>query len=160
MRSSILRFFLAIIFLSCQATLNSKDNLVAQIDEILQEIFVSTEPGATIIVIKDGDTLYRGAIGMANVELGVPLKPEMVFRIGSLTKQFTAASILLLEERNKLKLSDTIDKYLPNYPKEQALNITIEHLLSHTSARGCPWQGTVWHVASARAWQDKHYVRE
>jgi len=111
----------------------SNDNLVAQIDEVLQEIFVSDEPGATTIVIKDGDTLYRGAIGMANVELGIPLKPEMVFRIGSLTKQFTAAATLLLAEQGKLKLSDTIDKYLPNYPRQQASIITIEHLLTHTS---------------------------
>jgi len=70
---------------------------------------------------------------MANIELGVPLKPEMVFRVGSLTKQFTAAAILLLEEKGKLKLADTIDKYLPDYPKKQASNITIEHLLTHTS---------------------------
>jgi len=132
-----LRFALLILFLSAPVTQcgthSANDSLARQIDKILQETFVSDEPGATTIVIRDGNTIYRGAIGMANVELGVPLKPEMVFRLGSLTKQFTAAAILLLEEKGKLKLDDTIDKYLPDYPKKQASNITIEHLLTHTS---------------------------
>ena len=69
---------------------------------------------------------------MASLEFGVPMQPEMVFRIGSISKQFTAAAILLLSERGKLALTDDIRKYLPNYPTHGA-SITIEHLLTHTS---------------------------
>lgn len=90
-------------------------------------------PGAAFIVVKDGEVLYRGAKGLANIELGVPLTVDMVFRLGSITKQFTAASIMLLEERGKLKTTDTIDNHLPDYPEQYASKITIEHLLSHTS---------------------------
>jgi len=60
------------------------------------------EPGAAIIVVDDGEVLYRGARGMANLELGVALAPDMVFRRASITKQFTCATVLLLEERGEL----------------------------------------------------------
>ena len=69
---------------------------------------------------------------MADLELGVPLQPDMVFRLGSITKQFTAAAILLLAEEGKLSLQDPIEKYLPGYPTQGHV-ITIEHLLTHTS---------------------------
>lgn len=69
---------------------------------------------------------------MANLELNVPMKPEMVFRIGSITKQFTSIAILQLLEQGKLSLQDDITKFIPDYPT-QAYSITIEHLLTHTS---------------------------
>ena len=69
---------------------------------------------------------------MADLELGVPLQPDMVFRLGSITKQFTAAAILMLAEEGKLSLQDPIEKYLPGYPTQGHV-ITIEHLLTHTS---------------------------
>jgi CubicO group peptidase (beta-lactamase class C family) len=69
---------------------------------------------------------------MAQMELGVPIRPEMIFRIGSITKQFTAAAILKLVEQGKLSLDDDVTKYLPEYPTH-GHPITIERLLSHTS---------------------------
>lgn len=85
-----------------------------------------------MIVVKDGRTVFRKALGMADLELGVPLQPDMVFRLGSITKQFTAASILMLVEEGKLSLQDRIEKFLPGYPT-QGYAITVEHLLTHTS---------------------------
>jgi CubicO group peptidase (beta-lactamase class C family) len=69
---------------------------------------------------------------MANVELGVPMQPGMVFDLASVTKQFTAAAILLLQERGKLSVEDDITKYLPDYPTH-GQTITVHHLLTHTS---------------------------
>ncbi len=89
-------------------------------------------PGAALLVVDDGEIVYRGARGMANVELAVPLSPDQVFRLGSITKQFTGAAIMLLEEEGKLSVSDPITKYLPDYPTH-GHTITIEHLLTHTS---------------------------
>jgi CubicO group peptidase (beta-lactamase class C family) len=83
-------------------------------------------------VVLRGKTLYRGARGLGNIELGVPLRPDSVFRIGSVTKQFTAAAILLLAEEGKLSLSDPITKFVPDYPVQGHI-VTIQHLLSHTS---------------------------
>ena len=77
--------------------------------------------------------LYRKAIGMASMELGVPLQPDTIFRLGSITKQFTAAAVMLLVEDRKIALTDSIEKYLPGYPTQGGYAITIEHLLTHTS---------------------------
>jgi D-alanyl-D-alanine carboxypeptidase len=104
----------------------------AAIDALLKGSFPADQPGAAVIVVKDGRTLFRKAYGMADLELGVPVQPDMVFRLGSITKQFTAAAILMLAEEGKLSLSDPIEKYLPGYPTQGHL-ITIEHLLTHTS---------------------------
>lgn len=109
------------------------DAVVARsIEAALAPHFKADEPGATVIVTRDGKTLYRGAFGLANLEKKTPLKPDDVLRIGSLTKQFTAVSILILADQGKLKLSDPITKYLTDYPKSGDA-VTIEHLLSHTS---------------------------
>ena len=104
----------------------------AAIDTLLKASFPSDRPGAAVIVVKDGQTFFRKAYGMADLELGVPLQPDMVFRLGSITKQFTAAAILMLAEEGKLSLQDPIEKHLVGYPTQGHV-ITVEHLLTHTS---------------------------
>ena len=109
------------------------DALVIQtIDNLVQEAYKPSEPGTAVIVVRDGEVIYRKGQGMANLELGIPIEPDMVFRIGSLTKQFTAVAILILAEQGKLALNDPITKFLPDYPTHDHL-ITVEHLLTHTS---------------------------
>jgi CubicO group peptidase (beta-lactamase class C family) len=108
------------------------DALAKRIDAVMAEIYKPGEPGAAIIIRKDGKTIFRKGYGMADMELGVPVEPDMVFRLGSITKQFTAVSILILAEQGKLSLQDEITKFLPDFPT-QGRTITIEHLLTHTS---------------------------
>ncbi len=103
-----------------------------RIDAMLAKAYPDSQPGAAVIVTKDGKPVFRNAYGMANLELGVPLQPDMVFRLGSITKQFTAAAILWLEQRGELSVDDPISKHLPDYPVH-GHRITIEHLLTHTS---------------------------
>lgn len=103
-----------------------------QYQKWLTESYPPDGPGAAAIVVKNNKVLFRGAAGLAEIELGVPLTPDSVFRLGSITKQFTAAGILLLEEQSKLSVTDNINKYLPDYPTH-GYEITIEHLLTHTS---------------------------
>ncbi|MCG6186920.1 serine hydrolase domain-containing protein [Maribellus maritimus] len=107
-------------------------SLENRIDSILQEKYKSDAPGAVFLVAKDGVPVYRKAFGKANIELNVDLNPEAVFQIGSMTKQFTAVAILMLEEAGKLKVTDDITKFIPDYPTH-GKKITIHHLLSHTS---------------------------
>src|SRR5512147_2098256 len=108
------------------------DALAKSIDGVMSAIYKPGEPGAAILVQKGGRTIFRKGYGMANIEMGVPVAPDMVFRLGSITKQFTAVSILMLAGQGKLGLQDEITKFLPDYPT-QGRKITVEHLLTHTS---------------------------
>ena len=126
---------LALFVLSLQAMAQApaaNGDLSATFNAELEKVFKPNEPGAAAIVVKDGQVLFRKGYGMANLELGVPVAPEHIFRIGSITKQFTTVSILMLMEQGKLALTDEITKFLPDYPT-QGHKITLEHLLTHTS---------------------------
>ncbi|MBI5352337.1 MAG: serine hydrolase [Chloroflexi bacterium] len=108
------------------------NHLTQTIDTLIQESYKPAQPGVAVIVVKDGKTVFRKGHGMANLELDVPIEPDMVFRIGSVTKQFTAVAILMLAEQGKLSFDDSISKFLPDYPTHDYL-ITVKHLLTHTS---------------------------
>ncbi|HWM95162.1 MAG TPA: serine hydrolase [Thermoanaerobaculia bacterium] len=110
----------------------SDDEIARYADQLFSQAFPAGEPGAAVLVAKDGKVLLRKGYGMANLELGVPIQPDMVFKIASVTKQFTATAILMLQERGKLSVDDEITKYLPDYPTH-GQKITIHHLLTHTS---------------------------
>ena len=86
----------------------------------------------TVLVARGTDVILSKGYGSANLEWDIPNTPATKFRLGSITKQFTAASILLLEERGKLKLDDPIKKYLPDAPAAWDA-ITIFNLLTHSS---------------------------
>jgi CubicO group peptidase (beta-lactamase class C family) len=102
------------------------------LDAMLTGLYAKDAPGAAVIAVRDGRTVLRKAYGMADLELGVPLQSDMVFRIGSMTKQFTAVAVLMLVEEGKVAVSDPITKFLPDYPTG-GRTITVEHLLTHTS---------------------------
>jgi CubicO group peptidase (beta-lactamase class C family) len=89
-------------------------------------------PGLTLKIIRDGRAIKTAAYGLANIELNVPAKPETVFEIGSVTKQLTAAGILLLAQEGKLSVDDKISRHLKDTPEAWAI-VTIRHLLTHTS---------------------------
>ncbi len=103
-----------------------------EMQRILASVYPGDEPGASAIVVDDGEVVFRSASGMADLELDVPLEPGMVFRLGSITKQFTAAAILMLAEEGKLSVDDPITRFLPSYPTH-GHEITVHHLLTHTS---------------------------
>lgn len=122
-------FFVIAIFV-LQST--HAQTLETQIDSVLAIVFKDkNEPGGVFLAAKNGNSIYRKAFGKSNIELDVNMIPENVFQIGSMTKQFTAMAIMLLEEQGKLNVNDAITKYIPDYPNGN--NITIHHLLTHTS---------------------------
>jgi CubicO group peptidase (beta-lactamase class C family) len=106
--------------------------LAARIDAVIAPYYKANEPGATVIVVKDGNVVFRKAYGMADVAKQLPMTPEMSLRLGSITKQFTSTAIMMLADEGKLSVSDDITKFLPDYPS-RSKRITIEHLLTHTS---------------------------
>ena len=109
---------------------------VAQADAVDKYVKSQMEqhriPGVALKIIQNGRAVKTAAYGLANLELNVPVKPETVFEIGSITKQFTAAGILLLAQDGKLSVDDSISKYLKDTP-EAWRKVTIRHLLTHTS---------------------------
>ena len=110
----------------------SEQAVAARIDALLAPLFKADAPGATVIAVKDGKTVFRKAYGLADVAAKQPLKPDAQMRLGSITKQFTAVAILMLVEEGKLALSDDITRFFPDYPSG-GKHITVEHLLTHTS---------------------------
>ncbi len=103
-----------------------------RIDAVLAAEIEPGGPGAAIAVLRDGQFIHRKAYGLANIEWGVPLTPDAVFRIASLTKQFTAMAIMMLAERGQLSIEAPIETYLPDWPA-RGRTVTIRRLLNHTS---------------------------
>jgi CubicO group peptidase (beta-lactamase class C family) len=131
-RPALIIGLLPALVLSTLAPVSAAAQSAEQYQSVLSALYPGDEPGAAALVARDGDVVFRGASGMASLELGVPLAPDMVFEIGSITKQFTSAAIMMLLEEGKLALDDPITKFLPDYPA-YGENITVEHLLTHTS---------------------------
>jgi CubicO group peptidase (beta-lactamase class C family) len=102
------------------------------IDKIFAEWDKDQTPGCSLGVIKEGKLVYARGYGMANLEYDIKNDSKSVFRIGSTSKQFTAASVVLLAEKGQLSLDDSLTKFFPDFP-EYAKKITVRHLLNHTS---------------------------
>ncbi|CAH0335878.1 Penicillin-binding protein 4* [Flavobacterium sp. CECT 9288] len=127
-------YLLLIAFIIIGNPLNSvySQNLEAKIDSLLLKVFTDKNgPGGEFLVAKAGKPIYQKSFGKANLELDVNLTSDNVFQIGSMTKQFTAISILILEEKGKLSVNDLVSKHIPDYPLGD--KITLHHLLTHTS---------------------------
>jgi CubicO group peptidase (beta-lactamase class C family) len=103
----------------------------ARIDDLMRD-YAGTNPGASVLVLKDGQPRIRASYGMADLEAKVAVAPETNFRLASVSKQFTAAGILLLNEQGKLHLDDRLAQWLPSLPPATR-NVTLRHLLTHTS---------------------------
>jgi len=101
------------------------------VDRVFARIVKDNYPGAAVLAAKDGKVIYRKAFGLASVENRIPATPQTRFRIGSVTKQFTAAAILKLNEQGKISLDDKLSKFIPDFPRGE--QVTIHHLLTHTS---------------------------
>ena len=115
------------------------DSTIKKIDSIFADADNNNIPGYAIGVVRNDSLVYSKGYGMANLEYGVPITPETIFHMASVSKQFTAYSIVLLARQGKLNLDDDVHKYLSWFPdlKEK---ITIRNLLNHTSGIRDQWQ--------------------
>ena len=111
----------------------NKNDKVAKIQEVLTLAHKYRQFNGTALVAENGKVIYKGGFGMANMEWAIPNTPDTRFRLGSITKQFTAMLTLRLVEQNKIKLDGTISDYLPDYRKDIGQKVTIHQLLTHTS---------------------------
>ena len=121
----------------CAIMLNSI-HVVAQssVNKMLNNLYASqfspSSAGCVVLVARHGKVIYQNAFGKVDIELDKKMKPYHLFRIGSITKQFTAVAILQLVEKGLVDLRDDVTKYLPDYPTH-GYSISVENLLSHTS---------------------------
>jgi CubicO group peptidase (beta-lactamase class C family) len=138
LRSAFLVIQLFVIAVAAYAQTTLSPELTARIDKAATDALIRTgTPSASLAVVKDGQIVYRKAYGMARLETKTPADPSMRYSIGSVSKQFTAAAILLLQEQGKLSLDDKVGKYLPSLTR--ANEVTIRQLLSHTSGYQDYW---------------------
>jgi CubicO group peptidase (beta-lactamase class C family) len=106
--------------------------LAAQVDQLFTEWDKPTSPGCALAIMRDGHIIYERGYGVADLDHDVKITPTTVFQVGSMSKQFTAASVLMLAQEGKLSLDDEATKYVPELPKF-GVPITLRHLLHRTS---------------------------
>src|SRR6516165_9488849 len=131
-----LRSVVLFILVACGGSARAQSLLEAavrsKIDQAAQAVLAETgAPSASIAIVTDGRIAYQQAYGKARLEPRVAATPEMRYSIGSISKQFTAAAILILAERGKLSLGDPVSRFFPSLTR--AKEVTIRQLLSHTS---------------------------
>jgi len=128
---------ICLILFACAAPLAAQDSTAAW-DKIANDILQKTGvPSASVAVVRDGKMVYSHAYGFANLENKTPAQPSMRYSIGSISKQFTATAILLLQEQGKLSLDDKVAKWVPGLTDGD--KVTIRQLLSHTSGYQDYW---------------------
>lgn len=106
-------------------------DLSAKAEAYLKTAWPADGPGAAVIITDDGKVVYAGGQGLADIKTGTPITPDTVFRLGSITKQFSAAVLLQLIDEGRLSLDDPLSKFLPSYPQPGA-SATVRQLLNHT----------------------------
>ena len=130
---SIARLFSLILLLGLAAPAARAQTMAESVDEVMQRYHDLGLFHGSILVAKDGEVVYEGGAGFANIEWGIPNAPDTRFQIASVTKMFTATLVLQQVERGAIRLDAPITTYLPEYPAEPGDHITVHHLLSHTS---------------------------
>src|SRR5215203_2215283 len=134
-KNSILKSCLLIIFIVFGGSILYGQTNDADIDKQIDNLFSAynqATPGVAVAVVRDGKIIFKKGYGTANLEYDTPITPKTVFQIASVSKQFTAFAIYLLEKQGKVSLEDDVRKYIPKLP---AYNkpVRIKHLLAHTS---------------------------
>jgi len=131
-------FLLVSRLASAQTPVAPTSDLTERVDKVFEKWNRTDSPGCALSVVKDGRIVYKHGYGMADLDHNVTITPSTVFHVASMSKQFTAASILLLAQQGKLSLDDDVRKYIPELPDFGSL-ITIRHLIYHTSGLRDQW---------------------
>lgn len=125
-----LSLFVPLVFL---ATIGAAaQGFSSRIDSLFNKYDGTDVPGASVIIIKDGKVIYKRCYGLADLEAKEPVTPSTSFRLASVTKQFTAMSVMILAERKKLSYDNTLTHFFPDFLSLDK-KITVSHLLNHTS---------------------------
>jgi len=118
--------------------LSAQDPVPAKVDAVFARFAHPDSPGCILGVTRAGTLVYEKGYGMADLERDVPITPASIFHVASISKQFTAMAIMLLEQQGKLSIDDDVRKYVPELP-DYGKRITLRHLLTHTSGIRDQW---------------------
>lgn len=130
MKNSI--FLIVLVLITNSVWAQKLDSSNAIIDRFLTEEYPKNEPGAAVLIAKDGEVVFEKAYGLSSLKPKKKLKTDMVFQIASMSKQFVSAAVLQLVQKGAIKLDEPIQTYVPYYP-EKTYPVTVHHLLSQTS---------------------------
>ena len=132
------RAALLVLIICCACAQVKEENHESEIDALVAESIKPASAGLSVAVAREGEILFSKGYGSANAEYDIPNTPATIFHIASVSKQFTAFAIALLDDEGKLSLNDDIRKYLPELP-DFGHTITIKHLVHHTSGLRDQW---------------------
>ncbi len=138
MRSSVLAFTVLLVASSGAAAQGAADTTFRVVDRVFAAFRDTEGPGCALGVSRGGRVVYERGYGMSNLETGTPIRPSSIFHVASVSKQFTAAAIMLLARDGKVSVDDDIRKFVPEIP-DYGTTITIRHLMNHTSGLRDQW---------------------
>jgi CubicO group peptidase (beta-lactamase class C family) len=130
---------LLLFFATAPIVLLAREDNAKRLDDLFQTWSQPGLPGAAVAVIQHGKLVFEKGYGLANLEYDIPVTPQTVYHVASVSKQFTAMALVLLEQEGKLSLADDVHKYLPELPS-YGHPITLRQLLQHTSGIRDQWQ--------------------
>ena len=132
---------------SCITSETSDQVALKQIDSLFTALYPTDEPGAAVLILKGDDLIFEKGYGIADVDTKAPIDGNTFFCIASISKQFAAVALMLLQEEGKLSLDDNVYPFFPQFPEALFKQITLRHLLSHTSG-----------IPDARPRNDPHFI--
>ena len=133
MIKSLYLFLISFLLLTTSFGQSKQDKRLSKsLDKLIPKRLAEIAPGCVVMIVKNDEVIYKKAFGTANTELNIPMQPNMLFRTGSMGKQYTAIAIMQLVEQGKIGLQDSIQKYIKDFPSK-GYTITIENLLTNTS---------------------------
>ena len=140
LRLDLLALLAATLGLATISTARSEpQDETARVDQLFEQWDKPNSPGCAVAVMKDGRIVHKRGYGMADLDRGEKITPATVFHVGSISKQFTATAVLMLEHEGKLSLDDAVKTYVPELP-DFGVRITLRHLLHHTSGLRDQWE--------------------
>ena len=125
--------FVCLIMISCTPSQSSDQMAIARIDSLFTSLYPADEPGAAVLILKGDSIIFKQGYGLADMETKTPVTSQTFFNIASVSKQFSAVALMMLEQEKKLSLDDPVSKFFPHFAAPFFKEINLRHLLSHTS---------------------------
>ena len=125
--------FMIIVFKMLSKSDDADQKAFTQLDTLFGELYPADEPGAAVLILKGDDIIYEKGFGIADIETKEPVTGKTFFNIASVSKQFSGVALMMLHEEGKLSLDDNLASFFPQFQASFFQNITLRHLLSHTS---------------------------